>query len=303
MKRGTTEHPKFLDLCSQLSIPRYAATGVLEALWHFTAKFAPQGDVGRFSNSAIARALQWEHSSDELIQALVDCGWVDKHETHRLVIHDWEEHSDYTLKRSLSRKKLDFVQPKSNDGAPRRDNGAPDPTVAHHGATKSHTGVPEQPSGAQKPPHGAPVWTELADPPEPEPVPEPEPGPVPDPEPEQNLFAANAASGSPSKSWFNEKHETWYQDAYWNHTGKQDSRKAYEKIIGVLVKRGMSHDDAAKFLVLEAVNDRKRFELTEEWEWRARLHPATWLNGERWTDEPSTTAKPNRGTNTRLMFS
>ena len=40
----------------------------------------------------------------------MDCGWIDKHPTYRLVVHDWEDHSDQTLRRSLQRKKLDFVQ-------------------------------------------------------------------------------------------------------------------------------------------------------------------------------------------------
>ena len=109
MKRGTTEHPKFLDLCTQLSIPRYAGVRMLEFLWHFTARFVPRGDIGKFSNSAIARALEWEKGAEELIQALVDCRWIDEGPTHRLVIHDWHEHADEYLHNRLARAHQLFV--------------------------------------------------------------------------------------------------------------------------------------------------------------------------------------------------
>jgi hypothetical protein len=47
MKRGTPEHPKTAHLMAALSIPRPYAVGILELLWHFTARYAPRGDVGR----------------------------------------------------------------------------------------------------------------------------------------------------------------------------------------------------------------------------------------------------------------
>ena len=101
-----------------------------------------------------------------------------------------------------------------------------------------------------------------------------------------------AAPSKPSKAWFDDNHEVWYRNAFWNHNGKQDSRRAYENAVGLLVRDGMDHEGAAKFLFLEATNDRKRFEPTKDWEWRARLHPATWLNGKRWEDEPAAAASP-----------
>jgi hypothetical protein len=118
--------------------------------------------------------------------------------------------------------------------------------------------------------------------------------------PDKNPFAADAAPSSPSKAWFDDKHEDWYSTAYWLRTGRNDSRRAYEKRVRALVSKGACEDfeTAAEFLKTQAINDRARFESTNDWDWRSRLHPATWLNGERWTDE----AKPAATKARRLYF-
>ena len=59
VKRGTLEHPKLRALAKALEIPRPYAVGILESLWHLTARYAPQGDIGRFSDEEIARWVGW----------------------------------------------------------------------------------------------------------------------------------------------------------------------------------------------------------------------------------------------------
>jgi len=104
MKRGTIEHPKTGELATALKIPRYAAVGLLECAWHFTAKYAPQGNVGKHSNIAIATACHWTTDrADELIDAFVAARWFDCHETHRLVIHDWSDHVEDAVHLQLAR--------------------------------------------------------------------------------------------------------------------------------------------------------------------------------------------------------
>lgn len=110
MKRSTPEHPKLLDLCARMKLRRWEAVGILESLWHFTAKFAPQGDIGKHSNSAIARAIDWNRDPDRLIQGLLDSRWLDPCDCHRLMIHDWQDHADQTLKRLLASRNLAFIQ-------------------------------------------------------------------------------------------------------------------------------------------------------------------------------------------------
>ena len=145
MKRGTPDHPKVADLCRLLNIGKAEAVGTLELLWHFTAKFAPQGDVGRFPDEAIAAAVGWNHrsgvkgvsSSHQLISALVKSGWLDsshpvpgeftpssclvhsqfppssplvrgRFDSYRLIVHDWKDHADQAVIKHLSRHRLDM---------------------------------------------------------------------------------------------------------------------------------------------------------------------------------------------------
>lgn len=110
MKRGTPRHPKVAELSALLEIPRYSAVGLLELLWHFTAEFALAGDVGRFSDDAIAQALCWDDASTKLIDALVQSGWLDRCECHRLRVHDWNDHADQTVQRVLSKRNQGFIK-------------------------------------------------------------------------------------------------------------------------------------------------------------------------------------------------
>ncbi len=109
MKRGTPRHPKVDDLAARLALPRYAAAGLLELLWHFAAEFAVAGDVGRFSDDAIARALSWEGDAAKLIDALVAARWLDRCECHRFRVHDWPDHADQTVERVLAKRRQQFL--------------------------------------------------------------------------------------------------------------------------------------------------------------------------------------------------
>ena len=107
MKRGGPRHPKMSRLAAALHIEHYSAIGIVEALWHFTSDFAPQGDIGRFDDSDIARGVYWNGDSGALIEALVDCRFLDAVETpSRLLVHGWGEHCDEAVRKKLVRAKL-----------------------------------------------------------------------------------------------------------------------------------------------------------------------------------------------------
>ena len=140
MKRGTPRHPKLQHLCELLKCSRPEAVGFLELLWHFAAEFAPQGDIGRFDDDRIEAALYWNHTRwrkrGDLIRALTTSGWVDidtpsgLHQEvintasggdhhpintasdlyHRLIIHDWGEHADESVRKRIARAGLSFVK-------------------------------------------------------------------------------------------------------------------------------------------------------------------------------------------------
>lgn len=103
MKKGTPDHPKTIDLSARLKINRAWACGILELLWSFTRDYAPEGDVGRFSDTNIALAAHWPKSPTILISALIEFRWLNTCPIHRLAIHDWEDHCDDYTRKKLSR--------------------------------------------------------------------------------------------------------------------------------------------------------------------------------------------------------
>lgn len=127
MIRGTTRHPKTLDLASRLKITGQTATGILQSLWDYTAEWSPQGNIGKFSDELIADAVGWidyrvkRHTSrkvrtktaavPEIINALVDARWLDRDPEHRLLIHDWSDHCGRATVRRLQRAGLGFAKP------------------------------------------------------------------------------------------------------------------------------------------------------------------------------------------------
>lgn len=98
-----------------LSIGRAQAVGHLECLWHWTAKYARGGGIGRWNDGAIASAAEWEGDPATFVRVLTDCGWLDKRDDCRLYVHDWHDHADESVHRELARARERFA----NGSAPR----------------------------------------------------------------------------------------------------------------------------------------------------------------------------------------
>lgn len=124
MLRAVLEHPKFRKLCSSLGVGRYQAAGLLECLWQFTARYAPRGDIGKFTDEEIAQWLEYPDPAG-LIWSLVDARWLNRSAKYRLVVHDWHDHADRNTKRALERKKIGFAS--EENGSPLPPNGNPRP--------------------------------------------------------------------------------------------------------------------------------------------------------------------------------
>lgn len=108
-KRGTFTITKFKRLYMALKVPEYAAAGLLEMLWHLTAKEAPAGNIGKLDDEDIALGVGWDGEPQALIDALVSAKWLRRHAVHRLVVHDWSEHADDATKKLIARKGLVFA--------------------------------------------------------------------------------------------------------------------------------------------------------------------------------------------------
>jgi hypothetical protein len=107
--RAVPEHPKFARLKRTLKVPKWGALGLLESLWHFTGKFTPHGDLGKYPDAEIEAWLEWEGEPGALISALITCGWIDEDKDHRLLVHDWHQHADDATKLAVKRSKRTFV--------------------------------------------------------------------------------------------------------------------------------------------------------------------------------------------------
>ncbi len=72
---------------------------------------------------------------------------------------------------------------------------------------------------------------------------------------------------------------------WWNRSAKQSAKSAWKTSASTY---------GTEFLIAACVEDRKRFEQTEDWQWRVKLHAATWLRGKRWEDMPTAVAPSKR---------
>ncbi len=109
MKRGTPDHPKMSALARALGVPRPYAVGIMEMLWQWAAKYAPQGDLGRWPDVEIAAVVDWKKAkAADLVKGLVESGWIDRSEAHRLTIHDWPDHAEDSVHTHLLKNVLKF---------------------------------------------------------------------------------------------------------------------------------------------------------------------------------------------------
>jgi hypothetical protein len=97
-------HPKTRKAARALGIPTVNLIGHLHCLWHWALDLAEDGDLSKFDAEDIAIAAQWEGDSQQLVDALLDCGFGDgpgflerngsygdpqQGLTGSLVLHDW----------------------------------------------------------------------------------------------------------------------------------------------------------------------------------------------------------------------
>ena len=126
MKRGTDLKTKFAMLKARLGLRTYEVKGLLQALWDMTTENAPLGDIGRFTDEEIAAGIEWPlERAEELVQALVYTHWLDEHDGHRLVVHDWHEHCEEWLRKRLERMGIEAFAtgPIRKAQPPPADNG------------------------------------------------------------------------------------------------------------------------------------------------------------------------------------
>ncbi len=108
MKRTCLQHTKLKRL-TEMTGCKVLAVGLLESLWQYAAREAPCGDIGRKPDEYIAAGMEWKGDPEKMIGWLVDAGFVDRSSRHRLVIHDWHEHAEDSVKKWVHRNKLSWA--------------------------------------------------------------------------------------------------------------------------------------------------------------------------------------------------
>lgn len=109
MKLEALDHPKTLELASQLDVEIPTAIGYLELFWAFVAKKTPQGDVGKWSDGVIAHGCLWRGKASQFVHALTIAGFVDVDGKHRLLVHDWPQHCPNWVRAKLKKEGLAFL--------------------------------------------------------------------------------------------------------------------------------------------------------------------------------------------------
>lgn len=130
--QGLREHRKTYACAEKLKISRVVMVGTLVSLWLWALDNAQDGSLYGISNLTIARVCDWpEKKAADLINALVECGWLDK-DGDIMRIHDWMEYAG----RLMDRREKDKVRKKNSrkkqvtsDGCPADIRGKSSATV------------------------------------------------------------------------------------------------------------------------------------------------------------------------------
>lgn len=99
-KRGVLEHEKTFDLAERLGIAPCYALGVLEAFWHWAAKYRTDGDITGLKPAMLASTIRYPGNGEDLMGSLIASGWIDQ-TSEKMVIHDWSEHADNAVHQHL----------------------------------------------------------------------------------------------------------------------------------------------------------------------------------------------------------
>lgn len=86
MKDDTPELVKFGTLKRLLGIDRMLLIGLLESLRLAVRKYAPDGDIGKYSNEEIAAVIEWRGDADALVAALISSDWLRATDDQRRIV-------------------------------------------------------------------------------------------------------------------------------------------------------------------------------------------------------------------------
>ena len=92
------DHPKTRRLCRYLGISRREAIGLLHLLWWWCLDYAPDGDLAGYDADDLADAVDWEGDPQQLVDALLRAGFLDR-DRDVLTVHDWWSYAGKLVER------------------------------------------------------------------------------------------------------------------------------------------------------------------------------------------------------------
>lgn len=113
------DHPKTVEAAKRLRVDPHKLVGHLVRLWLWAQKYAPEGDLKRFSPGQIAAGAGWQSdskSAQKFIKALLKCGGRGKAgffeaskqgSPSSILLHDWEQYGGKLLRaRNATRERV-----------------------------------------------------------------------------------------------------------------------------------------------------------------------------------------------------
>jgi len=104
-KRGTLDHPKTRRLARAIGLPRFAALGLMEAVWQWVSRYTPTGFLTEEDILDCADTVGFD---GDLSSVWVKAGLLDEVEGG-FYIHDWHEHADDATKKALEKAGKSFA--------------------------------------------------------------------------------------------------------------------------------------------------------------------------------------------------
>lgn len=100
--QGLARHKKTKRLARKLGVSVPAAIGHLHLLWWWALDNLPDGKISDLEPEDIADEMMWEEDAQELIESLVEVGFIDRTDDG-LYIHDWHDY----IGKLLEKRKAD----------------------------------------------------------------------------------------------------------------------------------------------------------------------------------------------------
>lgn len=260
------EHPKMYALAETLKIPDYAAIGIIMGVSLWGARNTRGGDITDIPTRALADAIHWKKKPELLFNALVDCGFIDKTEDGRIVLHEFEEYGG----------KLEEARQKSSERVKafreRKRTDCNDDVIVTEALQKRACN--RYPKEEEKEEEEENLYPPIA----------PLGGEMQDGKQGENLAVLKTAAANAQHSMTLVDHRF---AEFWKEYPKKQGKGAAEKSF-----RRIRPTEEVHKQIMDAIAKAKGSEQWTQENGRYIPNPSTWLNQRRWEDEYPAANKP-----------